>query len=190
MSHLDKILKKLRTESPNNVDQDIPQSLPINEQRSVNEPTETMDMGTSDLVGQYDRYQREAIIEEDIEQKAIEATNPHNLFMDIVTKPLPKGVFQMILMGRPIDLRKLEKYVVFGMSPKSTVTTLRYNEVKAYEDAQGYGRQGSISRGKKTNVGKILIIIIVMVIILVVGIMFLTQGPKILSMFGMGGTGG
>ena len=147
-----------------------------------------MDMDTSDLVNQYDETQRQAHYVEDREQKAIEATNPHNLFMDIVTKPLPKGVFKMTLMGRPIDLRKLEKYVVFGMSPKSTVTTLRYNEVKAYEDAQGYGRQGTITRGKKGGFGKILIIIAVCVILVVLGLLMLIKGPEIMSMFGLGGT--
>jgi hypothetical protein len=126
------------------------------------------------------------MIVEDKEQKAIEATNPHHLFMDIVTNPLPKGVFQMVLMGRPIDLRKLEKYVVFGMSPKSTVTTLRYNEVKAYEDAQGYGRQGTISRGKKGSFGKILIIIAICAVVLIIGLLMLVKGPEILKMFGMG----
>jgi len=146
-------------------------------------------MDTTTLVDQYDDAQRQAKISEDKELKAIEATNPHNLFMDIVTKPLPKGVFNMTIMGRPIDLRKLEKYVVFTMSPKSTVTTLRYNEVKAYEDAQGYGRQGTISRGKKSGFGKILLIIVICVIILIVGLVMLTKGPELMKMFGMGGTG-
>lgn len=146
-----------------------------------------MEMDTTDLVSQYNQTQRRGQQAEDIEQKAIEATNPHHLFMDIVTNPLPKGVFQMTLMGRPVDLRKLEKYVVFGMSPKSTVTTLRYNEVKAYEDAQGYGRQMSISRGKKGSIGKVLLIVVICVVLLMLGLLMLTKGPELLSMFGLGG---
>ena len=175
----------MQTEFPSNGSPDIPSSL-----QSEPDETETMDMGTTDLVNQYDQNQRQAMVEEDFEQRAIEQTNPHHLFMDIVAKPLPKGVFQMTLMGRPIDLRKLEKYVVFGMSPKSTVTTLRYNEVKAYEDAQGYGRQGTISRGKKSGIGKILLIIILCAVALIIGLLMLTKGPELMKMFGMGSTGG
>jgi hypothetical protein len=149
---------------------------------------ETEGVDATDLSGQYDQTQRQASIEEDKELAAIEATNPHNLFMDVVTNPCPKGYHKMILMGRPIDLRKLEKYVVFGMSPKSTVTTLRYNEVKAYEDAQGYGRQGTVTRGKKGSMGKMILIIGLCVVGLVIGLLFLMKGPELMKMFGLGGT--
>ena len=149
----------------------------------------TQDMGVpEDLAGQYDRLQKQSKIEEDKEQLAIEATNPHSLYNDVVTNPAPKKYYEMTIMGRPIDLSKLEKYMIFRLSPKSTITTLRYNEVKAYEDAQAYGKQGIAgTRGKKSSIGKLLIIIVICVIIAMIGIVMLTKGPELMKMFGMGG---
>jgi hypothetical protein len=144
-----------------------------------------------DLVRQYEVTQERAQHEVDLEQQAIEATNPHTMFKDIVTKPTKRGIYPLTIMGRPIDLSKLENYMVFKVSPRTTTTLLRYNDVKAIEEAQNYGRRNLVGGGKKKSRFMIWILIIAVIIIAIVGILFLTQGDKITAFFSglMGGMG-
>jgi len=136
----------------------------------------------SELSRQYEDRQRMAAIQQQHIDTAYDTTNPHKIYQDIVTNPSRSGKFPMTLMGRPVDLEKLEKYVVFNMSPKAIVTTLRYSDVRAYEDALGYGRN-TIVRKKKGNFGMIIIMIIGLILMLVVGVLFLMSGGDLLGMF-------
>ena len=150
------------------------------------------DADRSELVAEYNEAQRIARVQEENEIKAIQETNPHEKFVDVVANRSPKGKFEMTLMGRPVDLFKLENYLVFTVSPKTNTTLMRYNEVKTMEDVQGYGRNAIVKR-KKGSFGFLIIIIIIVVIMLVIGVVFLMYGPQIMQslggMFG-GMTGG
>jgi len=145
----------------------------------------------SELVREYDETQKEARAHEEKEIKAQSETNPHEKYVDVVADRSPKDKFRMTLIGRPIDVFKLEDYLIFNISPLTNITLMRYNEVKAWEEAQGYGRKG-IGFKKRKGGGFIIMMIIIIIIMLVVGIVFLMYGPQIInSMTGMfGGLGG
>lgn len=145
----------------------------------------------SELVREYDETQRAAREHEEKESRAQAETNPHEKYVDVVADRSPKGKFKMTLVGRPIDVFKLEDYLIFNISPLTNITLMRYNEVKAWEEAQGYGRRGMAFKKRKGG-GFLIMMIIMIVIMLVVGIVFLMYGPQIISsMTGMfGGIGG
>jgi len=138
-------------------------------------------------VRQYEETQRLAQQEFDEEKAAIDATNPHTMFKDIVSKPTKRGIYPLTIMGRPIDLSKLENYMVFKVSPRTTTTLLRYNDMKANEEALSYGHQRFTKPGGKRKMMWLLIIIVIVMIIL--ALVFLTQGDKIQQLLGgiMGG---
>lgn len=142
----------------------------------------------SELVREYDTVQREAQVQAEKDRKAMELTNIHAKYVDVVANRSPKGKYSMTLVGRPIDLFKLEDYLIFTMSPRTNITLMRYNEVKAWEDAQGYGRHSIVK--KKRGIGGLLFMIVIIIIMLVLGIVFLMYGPQIMQsftgMFGMG----
>lgn len=137
----------------------------------------------SELVEEYNVTQKEAQRLEQNEVKALQETNPHEKYVDIVANRSPKGKFAMTLVGRPIDLFKLENYLVFTVSPRTNTTLMRYNEVKAMEDVQGYGRNAIVKK-KKGSYGFLLMMIIIIVIMLVVGVVFLMYGPQIIKAMG------
>ena len=145
----------------------------------------------SELVREYDETQRIARVHEEKEAKAQAETNPHEKYVDVVAERSPKGKFAMTLVGRPIDVFKLEDYLIFNISPLTNITLMRYNEVKAWEEAQGYGRRGMAFKKRKGG-GFLIMMIIIIVIMLSLGIIFLMYGPQIISsMTGMfGGMGG
>jgi len=140
----------------------------------------------SELVQEYDNTQRQAQAQAEREQQALLETNIHEKYINVLGNRSPKNKFPVTIAGRPIDLFKLEDYLIFTMSPRTNITLMRYNEVKAWEDAQGYGRHSIVK--KKGSMGGLFFIIIMIVIMLVVGIVFLMYGPQIMSgMTGMFG---
>ena len=106
------------------------------------------------LAQEYDRLQNKAQEYEKEQLKQIEAENPHQLRADMIRDPTPKGVYEMTLMGRKIDLSMLENYVLKKISPKSVITKMRYDNAKTYEEMKGYAKKQPI----KINTTLILII--------------------------------
>jgi len=158
--------------------------IPIESPPSTPEPNqEEVEEARSELVEEYNESQRQARIQEENEVKAMQETNPHEKYVDVVANRSPKGKFEMTLMGRPVDLFQLEDYLVFTISPRTNTTLMRYNEVKAMEEVQGYGRNAIVKK-KKGSFGFLIIIIIMVVIMLVVGVVFLMYGPQIMQSLG------
>ena len=122
----------------------------------------------SPLVQEYEELQQKAE-DYDKELQAIDATNPHSLYKEIVTNPSPKNKFLVRIMGRPIDLAKLENYVVHKISPKTITTLMRYNDVRSIEDIKGYSKV----RPLRMKSG-IIWIIIGMAVILIAGYILMT----------------
>lgn len=135
----------------------------------------------SELVKEYDEVQQQARVHEAKEQRAREAINAHEKYVDVVSNRSPKGKFPMTLVGRPIDVFKLEDYLIFNISPLTNITLMRYNEVKAWEDAQGYGRRSIVKKRKSS--GYLIFMIIIIIIMIAVGAIFLIYGPQIMGMF-------
>jgi len=166
----------------------------LDEPASYQEPElpdqEVEETQKSDLVQQYEETQKQAQQEFDEEKAAIAATNPHTMFKDIVTHPTKRGIYPLTICGRPIDLSKLENYMVFKVSPRTTTTLLRYNDMKANEEALAYGHNRMMQPKSKKKFMWILIIAVIIIIAL--GLIFLTQGDKIMQMFSgfLGGMGG
>jgi len=133
-------------------------------------------MEPNPLVKEYERLQKQAS-EYDKEIRAMESTNPHTLFKEIVNNPTPKGAHKMRLFGRPVDLSKLENYMIFKVSPKSITTLMRYNNSKSIEEIKGYSKRKPI----KFKSGLIWIILGAAAI-MIIGLVLLTQGPALTEM--------
>ena len=124
------------------------------------------------LAQEYDRLQQKAIKYEK-ELEAVEKTNPHTLYKEVVTDPTPKGIYEMRVFGRPIDLASLEHYVIHKISPKSVTTLMKYNNSKTMEEIKGYSKRPPI-RIK----GGLIWIILGAVGLLILGIVVLTYGQN------------
>ena len=131
----------------------------------------------SPLIQEYDLLQRKAQ-EYQKEVQAAEATNPHTLYKEIVTNHSPKHKYEVTLMGRPIDMSLLENYLIYKVSPKTTVTLMKFNEGKILEEIKGFSKRRPI----KFKGGSILVIIGA-IVLLVIGIIVLTQGSSFSAMF-------
>jgi len=126
----------------------------------------------------YDEQQRLAQKEYEEEIKAIQKTNPHNLYKEIVTKPSPKGKYMMRIMGRPLDLAALENYLVFKISPRTITTLMRYNDSKTIEETRGF------SRRKTTGLSKgFFFMLIIAIILLLLGVFLFFGGGNITGIF-------
>lgn len=124
------------------------------------------------LAEQYDRTQMQAQEDYDKDRKALDATNPHTLYTDIIANPSPKGLLPITIMGRPIDVNMLENYVVFKISPRTVTTLMRYNDSKTTEELKGYSKRKPI----RMNFKVLIMVIVFIVIMLVVGYLFLSGG--------------
>ena len=138
----------------------------------------------SPLVNQYDDMQRK-LAEYEKEMQAMEATNPHMQYKEIVTKHSDKGAFKKVLFGRPIDLSKLENYIIYKISPRTVTTLMRYNDSKSIEEVKGYSKRPPF-RAFKSG---LIWIILGAIVLLGLGFFILTQGQNLTGMmrgiFGM-----
>jgi len=139
-------------------------------------PEEYQQQEQSALVQQYNELQKK-VTEYEKEMKAIEATNPHTLFKEVVNQPTPKGTYKVRLFGRPVDLASLENYLIYKISPKTVTTLMRYNDARSIEDVKGYSK-----RPRLKFKGGIIWIILGAIGLLVLGMILLTQGPAMTEM--------
>jgi len=148
-------------------------------------PSEYQQQIQSELAQQYDALQKK-ITEYEREMKAIEVSNPHSLFKDIVNQPTPKGTYKVRVFGRPVDLASLENYLIYKISPKTVTTLMRYNDARSIEDVKGYSKRPRIRLGKSG----LIWIILGAAVLLILGLIFLSSGPNMTEMmrgmFGMG----
>lgn len=156
---------------------DIPEGYEAVEYPVDNQQNPEEQYQQSPLIQEYDLLQRKA---QDYkrEVQATEATNPHTLYKEIVTNHSPKHKYEVTLMGRPIDMSLLENYLIYKVSPKTTVTLMKFNEGKILEEIKGFSKRKPI----KIKGGAIMIIIGA-IILLVIGLVILTQGSNMSSMF-------
>ena len=140
-----------------------------------------------ELVKQYDTLQRETQKDYNRQVKAIEATNPHTLYTNVVAKPSPKGYHEIRIMGRPVDVNALEQYLVFKISPRTITTLMRYNDSKTIEESRGYAKRPQMRAGK--GLGLILLIAIGAMLMIGVGYLFLNGTIPAMMQGLMGGIG-
>lgn len=132
----------------------------------------------SPAVHEYDTVQRQAMDEYKKEVDAIEKTNPHTLYKDIITNPSTKGKYEMNLIGRPVDVNALENYLIFKISPRTITTLMRYNDSKTFEEVRGYTKRKHVKFDFK-----ILFTIIMLIIMIVVGVMFFFGSGNVTELF-------
>jgi len=157
--------------------QNLPNYEPVNEYPVEQQPQQM----SSALAQEYDRLQKKA---QDYQKElvAIEKTNPHTLYREVVTAPSTKGKHPIRIMGRPVDLAKLENYLVYKISPKTVTTLMKYNDARAIEEIKGYSKH----RPVKFKSG-IIWIIIGAIVILVMGYILMSTDMTVIfrNMFGM-----
>jgi len=139
------------------------------------------------LAKEYEKNQKLAQEEYNKQQKMAEATNPHQLYTDIVTNPSPPDQYKMRIMGRPIDVNSLEQYLIFKISPRTITTLMRYNDAKSIEEIKGYTRGPNIKASK--GLGLLILIIIGAFMMIAVGYLFLNGTIPNLLRGIMGGFG-
>jgi len=129
-----------------------------------NQPTNYTEEQQSPLAQEYDKLQEKAQNRHKEEIKLLEKNNPNTLHKEIVSNPSHKGRYPITIMGRPIDMSKLENYLVYKISPRTITTLIRYGDARAIEDIKGYSKKRPI-RFK----GGIIWIILGAIVILILG---------------------
>lgn len=100
--------------------------------------------------------------------------------LDIKKKPTPKGYYETIIAGVPVDLHSLEEYIV-KTSPFAIKTLLRFDNARNIEDIKNYSTKGGVSRKKLDS--KFFILIILSIALAVGGIIVMFFMPELIAMF-------
>lgn len=97
---------------------------------------------------------------------------------DIENNPMPPGICEILIGGRPIDLHMFEDYMVWRISPYQMRTVLRYRTARIMEEIKNYSSSPKAKFGSN-----IFILIIIAAAFAVVGIMVLLYMPQIMAFF-------
>ena len=98
--------------------------------------------------------------------------------ISIKKNPTPKGYFETVIGGVPIDLHSLEEYIV-SVSPFSIQTIMKYNEAEMIEDIKNYSK----GTGRKPMDFKIIFFIILAVGMGLLGLFVMMFMPDIMASF-------
>ena len=122
--------------------------------------------------------------------------NPNTLYNEIVTNPVPHGVFpikigevkdkdgKVLKEGHTLDFSDMEKYTLFYESPRQMRTYMRYQKARLIEDIKGFSGRHAF----KFN-WKIILIIIGVFVMFIIGFLIITNPDALTNMFqGMFGT--
>jgi len=97
---------------------------------------------------------------------------------NIEDNPMPPGICEVMIGGRPIDLHMFEDYMVWRISPYQMRTVLRYRTARIMEEIKNYSSSPKAKFGSN-----IFILIIIAAIFLIVGIAILMFMPQLTEMF-------
>jgi len=97
---------------------------------------------------------------------------------DIEKHPMPPGICEVMIGGRPIDLHMFEDYMVWRISPYQMRTVLRYRTARIMEEIKNYSSSPKAKFGSN-----IFILIIIAIAFLVIGVMVLMYMPQITEFF-------
>jgi len=101
--------------------------------------------------------------------------------ISIKKDPSPKGYFETVIGGVPVDLHSLEEYIV-SVSPFSIQTIMKYNEAEMIEDIKNYSK----GTGRKPFDMKIIFLILLAVGMGILGVIVMLYMPNIMAMFQSG----
>lgn len=110
--------------------------------------------------------------------------SPVKLALEIEKRPTPKGVLEITIGGRPIDLHALEDYMVWKINPYNMKTLMRYHNAKTMEEIKSYSRRRS-GGGMPFRTIMLIMLLIGMSVVGLIMVMFM---PQIMQFFrGFGG---
>lgn len=113
-----------------------------------------------------------------------DSRSPVKLAIEIEKKPTPKGVLELKIGGRPIDLHALEDYTVWKINPYNMKTLMRYHNAKTMEEVKSYAQRRS---GSGMPLRTIMLIML-LVGMAAIGIIMVMYMPQIMQFFrGFGG---
>jgi len=113
-----------------------------------------------------------------------ETKSPVKLAVEIEKHPTPKGVLELKIGGRPIDLHQIEDYMVWKINPYNMKTLMRYHNAKTMEEIKSYSRRRS-GGGMPLRTIMLIMLMIGMAVIGLIIVMFM---PQIMQFFrGFGG---
>jgi hypothetical protein len=101
--------------------------------------------------------------------------------ISIKKDPTPKGYFETVIGGVPVDLHSLEEYIV-SVSPFSIQTIMKYNEAEMIEDIKNYSK----GTGRKPFDMKTIFLILLVVGMGILGVIVMLYMPNIMAMFQSG----
>jgi len=104
--------------------------------------------------------------------------DPVRIATSIEDNPMPPGICEILIGGRPIDLHMFENYMVWRVSPYQMRTVLRYRTARIMEEIKNYSSSPKAKMG-----GNFFIMLIIIIIMLVVGIGIFTYMPQITAFF-------
>ena len=114
-----------------------------------------------------------------------DSRSPVKLASEIEKRPTPKGVLEVTIGGRPIDLHALEDYMVWKINPYNMKTLMRYHNAKTMEEIKSYSRRGSGGGGMPFRTIMLIMLLIGMSVVGIIMVMFM---PQIMQFFrGFGG---
>jgi len=103
--------------------------------------------------------------------------NPVAIAKGVENNPVPHGICQVMIGGRPIDLHMFEDYMVWKVSPYQLRTLLRYHNARTIEEIKNYSLRPTLKMKSGT-----LILIIVAILMLVGGLAIFMFMPEITAM--------
>ena len=120
--------------------------------------------------------------EEEYEDEISYSDVPIQKAIEIKHNPTPKGYFQTIIGGSPVDLHALENYLV-TTSPFAIKTLMRYNNAEMIEDIKNYSTKGT---GRKKMDMKVIFLILLAAGMAVAGIFVMMFMPDLMATFQAG----
>ena len=112
-----------------------------------------------------------------------ETKSPVKLAVEIEKKPTPKGVLELKIGGRPIDLHQMEDYMVWKINPYNMKTLMRYHNAKTMEEIKSYSRRRS-GGGMPLRTIMLIMLLIGMSVVGLIMVMFMPQIMQFFRGFG------
>lgn len=112
-----------------------------------------------------------------------ETKSPVKLAIEIEKKPTPKGVLELKIGGRPIDLHQIEDYMVWKINPYNMKTLMRYHNAKTMEEIKSYSRRRS-GGGMPLRTIMLIMLLIGMSVVGLIMVMFMPQIMQFFRGFG------
>lgn len=158
----------------------LPEQSQMNEEHGQMPQNEEIDYGAVDYFEPTMAMDR-PLPRQRTEQEYGDTRAPVKLATEIENDPTSKGVLEINVGGRPIDLHQLENYMVWKTSPFVMKTLMRYHNAKTMEEIKSYSSR-RIGRGGSMNL-KTIGIILLCIVMAVAGLIMVMFMPQIMAFF-------